>query len=272
MVRRRKRITGRDRMIVTPLGDYGCVSAGNIKTNFWKTTDKSRAHFRRIGMLKKHRLIENVRGDGGITIGYRLTRRGRKYSTFFLKEKSRPILRKSYKTDFSHDQTLIEISRSLKKSSVIRNFQTEGELKQQILSDVARKMNWESQPIIPDAVFVLNIPGHETTIALELELTMKVKRRYGKIFRNHLLSKNWGVVIYVVRDEALREKLMRNLNDLKARDIEVRMAKKINSIYFCLLEDFQSKGLATTLTNGKRETSLEKIAQSFSDDGAKSAS
>jgi len=263
MRNRKQKITSRDRMILSLLGEYGCISAGRLKSHFWKTNAKSDTHYRRIGVLKKHRFIENVRGDGGITIGYRLTKKGKRFLLLGSSIESKSVLRKSYRTDFEHDQLLIDLRSMFRESPLVGDFKTEAEVRAELFSNKTKLIHWESAPTIPDATFVFKAPGHQMRVALELELTAKVKRRYARIFRSHLLSKNWKMIIYIVKDVNFQKRLMKILNDIKERDVQVRLAGEINGIYFCSLGEFLHNRLDAKLTNGKREISLQQIAQNF---------
>lgn len=263
MRNRKQKITSRDRMILSLLGEYGCISAGRLKSHFWKTKPKSDTHYRRIGILKKHRLIENVRGDGGITIGYRLTKKGKRFLLLGASLAAQSVLRKSYRTDFEHDQLLIDLRSLFRESPLVGDFKTEAEVRSELFSEKTKLLHWESAPTIPDATFVFKAPGHQMRVAVELELTAKVKRRYARIFRSHLLSKNWQMVIYIVKDVNFQKRLMKILSDIKERDVQVKLASTINGIYFCSLGEFLGQQLNAKLTNGKREISLSQIAQNF---------
>jgi len=260
--RRRPRLTERDQEILALLGRYGCVSAKRIKTYFWRSTRNSRAHYRRMGMLKRRGLVENVAGDSDLTIGYRLTKNGKRALAKWNVDQRRPLLRRSYKTQFEHDQLLIDIRRILEKSPIVREFKTETELLPLLIDGKDRLRNREERITVPDASFVLAVPGRELRVAVELELSSKQKKRYAKLFRGHLLAKPWQLVIYIVRDRNMQARLMKNLEEVKTTDIHVRIAKIVNGIYFCTLEEFLAKELAVPLANGKKEISLAQIAQS----------
>ena len=262
-LRHRPKLTGRDRKILALLGEYGCVTADRIKAYFWNSSAKSRAHYRRLGVLRRRGFIENVSGDRSMTIGYRLTKRGkevwRKYSAAGIV----PSVRRAYKTQFEHDQLLIDVRRILEESPLVREFKSEVEIRNRVMDGNAKLLHWENAPIIPDATFVFEVPGQRRRVALELELTPKAKRRYAKIFRSHLLAKDWSVVFYIVKDATFRDRLMKTLNDIKSTDLQVLVASKLNGIYFCTLDEFLSRRLAVPFTNGKKEISLDKIAQNF---------
>lgn len=261
--RRRPKLTARDERILLLIGEYGCVSAERIKKHFWNSTEGSRTHYRRIGILRRRGLVENTVGDRSMTIGYRLTLRGKRIVSGLGSKGSSVVNRRSYKTQFEHDQLLIDIRGVLEKSPLVKYFRSEREIRRDLLSGEKRLLHWESLPSVPDAAFLLKIPGHEQNAALELELTPKKRQRYSRIFRSHLLSKDWNLVFYVVRDEPFKRLLMRLLGEVKSEDLQVQVAKRINGIYFCTLEEFQKRELKVPFSNGKEEISLAEIAKNF---------
>lgn len=261
--RRRPKLTARDERILALVGEYGCVSAERIKNHFWKSTKDSRTHYRRISILRKRGLLENVVGDRAMTIGYRLTLRGKRIVARSGIARTTAINRRAYKTQFEHDQFLIDIRGVLEKSPIVREFQSEPEIRRALLTKDRRLMHWENAPSIPDGAFVLSVPGQEQRAVLELELTPKKRQRYSRIFRNHLLSKDWSLVFYVVRDENILRLLMQLLSDVKTKDAQVQVARRINGIYFCTLENFLKLELAVPFTNGKEEITFAGIARNF---------
>lgn len=261
--RRRPKLTARDERILLLIGEYGCVAPERIKNLFWKSTKDSKTHIRRIGILRKRGLLEAVVGDRALTICYRLTLRGKRIVAQLGPARASAINRRSYKTQFEHDQLLIDIRGVLEKSPLVKDFRSEAEIRRALLTGDKKLLHWENLPSIPDAAFLFAIPGHEQRAVLELELTPKKRQRYSRIFRNHLLAKEWGLVFYVVRDEPFKQLLMQILAAVKAKDVQVQIAKRVNGIYFCTLEDFQKRELRVPFTNGKEEISLAEIAKNF---------
>jgi hypothetical protein len=198
-----------------------------------------------------------------MTIGYRLSVKGKRVVAKMGSVRTSAINRKSYKTQFEHDQLLIDIRGVLEKSPLVKDFRSEAEIRRALLAGDKRLLHWESLPSVPDAAFLLRVPGHEQNAVLELELTPKKRQRYSRIFRNHLLAKEWSLVFYVVRDEPFKQLLMKLLGDVKRKDIQVQIAKRINGIYFCTLDDFLKRELSVPFTNGKEEISFGEIAKNF---------
>ena len=256
-------LSARDKGLLQLLGEYGCVTADRIKSQFWNENPKSRAHYRRLGILKRRGFVENVHGDGSGTLGYRLTPKGKEYFAGVSGAGSTQATRRSYKTQFEHDQLLIDVRRILEKSPLVKEFKKEQEVRREYLNEQTKMHHWERHPTIPDGLFTFETPEQRMRIAIELELSFKSKQRYVRIFRNHLLSKDWKLVIYIVKDEKFRDQLMKLLSQIKETDIQIRIEKTLNGIYFCSLDNFLSMRLATPLSNGKDKISLEQIAHEF---------
>jgi cell fate (sporulation/competence/biofilm development) regulator YmcA (YheA/YmcA/DUF963 family) len=255
------RVTARDIQLLRLLSEYGCVDAQRIKAKLWNGNPTSRAHFRRLGILKKLSLIENVLGDQGVGLGYRISKHGQKLLLDRGQSIDGAVARRSYKTQFEHDQLLIDIRRILESSPVVKDFQTEAAVKNELLGGHTGPIDWKTAPTIPDGTFIYEVPGQRLRVALELEITQKSRARYFKIFRSHLLNKNWNMAFYILRDQAMLENVLAILEEVKVEDVTVRVAKKVNGIYLCALDLFLKDELKAQFTDGKKVISLEELAQ-----------
>ena len=258
---RRTRLTERDLRLLFFLGEHGCVSPTRVKSYFWNSSEGSKAHNRRLRILTQEGYVEKVVGDQSRVLGYRITQKGKRFLRDASPGKEVVISRRGYRTQFEHDQRLIDVRRILEQSPLILGFRMDHELRAEFSDGKSRPASWQNMQLIPDAIFTHRTPSGSVKMALELELTQKSKRRYGRIFKNHLLSKKWNLTLYLVKDEALKKSLMETLGAVKGKDLEVRLAKVVNGIYFCLLEDFLSKGLEAPMTNGKKEISFAEMAR-----------
>ena len=210
------RLTERDIHLLKLLSEYGCVDPQRIKAKLWNGNPTSRAHYRRLGILKRLGLIENVIGDQGVGIGYRVSRTGQR----ILEVKGETIahagFRRRYRTQFEHDQLLIDIRPILEKSPVVKDFKTDAAVHAELLGDQRGPVDWKKAPTIPDGTFIYDTPAQRFRIALELEVTQKSKARYFKIFRSHLLNRHWSMAFYIVRDQAMRDRVLAILEQVKA--------------------------------------------------------
>ena len=258
---RRSRLTERDRRVLVLLGEHGCLTGLRIKAYLWNSTPASSAYRRRLRILMKRGLIEKVAGDPTRAPAYRLAKRGKAVIGKLQDSGGAEPNRRAYQTQFQHDQILFDARRILERSPLIRNFMAENDVRNLLLKGHEKLLHWEKAPVIPDAMFTYAVPGKTMRIAVELELNLKARQRYTRIFRSHLLAKSWQLTIYIVKGDAFRKRLMKVLADVRATDIEVRMAKTVNGIYFCTLEDFLLQELSVPMTNGKKEFSFADAAQ-----------
>lgn len=255
------RIVGRDVLLLRLLSEYGCVDAQRIKAKLWNGNPISKAHYRRLGILKKMGLIENVLGDQGVGLGYRISRLGLKVLTESGNEIETAVNRRSYKTQFEHDQLLIDIRRILETSPVVCEFRTEAEVKTELIGGRKGPIDWKTAPTIPDGTFIYEVPDQRLRVALELELTQKSRARYFKILRSHLLNKTWNMAFYVLRDQELLTHVLALVEEVKREDASVRVAKRVNGVYCCALEEFLKDGLSAQFTEGKKKISLDELAK-----------
>lgn len=264
---RRARLTERDFRILLFLGEHGCVSGTRVKSYFWSSSEKSWAHTRRLRALAEQGLIEKVTGDRSMHLGYGLTKKGRLAVRERYPGSVVSVLRRSYQTQFEHDQKLIDVRKILEQSPLVKKFVAENELRAGAGSETKGFLNWQNKLLVPDGIFTFQTPKQSLRVALEIEMTQKSKRRYRRIFRSHLLSKEWNLAIYVVKTKSLQKSLMETLEAVKGNDLEVRLAKIVNGIYFCSLEEFLSKGLETPMRNGKKEFSFAEVGRKIGSDG-----
>ena len=237
------RIVPRDLVLLKLLSEHGCVDPQRIKAKFWNGNPVSKAHYRRLGILKRMGLIESVLGDQGVGLGYRISQKGQK--TLIESgnlPKHIPIYR-GYRTQFEHDQLMFDIRQTLEESPIVREFKTEGDVRDELLGGKLGPIDWRNAPTIPDGTFVYEVPGQRLRIALEIEVTMKSRARYFKILRNHLLNKTWDMTFYIMRDQSMLYRLLSLIEEVQIQDATVRVAKKVNGIYLCSLEEIQSQKL-----------------------------
>ena len=230
--------TVRDLNILEYISLRNYVVPGEISHFFPKASKKSRCHYRRMNQLKNRGYLEDFIGRGDKKIGYRLSQKG----LLLLNEKKPSYSKNSFRTDFfrekyDHDIYLQEIENIILKSPIVDNFIPE--------SGLARKLelNSNSENIVPDGYFHLNIDGKRERVVLELELHQKSKKRYKKIFMEHLLSDKWDSVFYITKDKKLKKKLSQYLEEITQDVMEVENPDSLNSFYFCPLKEFQEKKL-----------------------------
>lgn len=255
------RIVKRDLVLLKILSEHGCVDPQRIKAKLWNGNPASKAHYRRLGILKRMGLVELILGDQGFGLGYRISQKGQKILTDSGNLPEHIPITRGYRTQFEHDQIMFDIRDTLESSPVVREFKTEGDVRLELLGGKQGPVDWRNAPTIPDGTFVYEVPDQRLRIALEVEITMKSRARYFKILRNHLLNKTWDMTFYIMRDQSMLYRLLALIEEVQAHDAAVRVSRKVNGIYLCTLEEIQNQKLKARFTNGKRTISLDELAQ-----------
>lgn len=190
--------------------------------------------------------------------------------------KGKKVLQKhGYSVDFSvfkhdaamekyqHDFLVNSVKNIILQSSLIDKFIPKYCIPATLYKCPYKRKKYKGRDKTPDGLFHLHLNGKPQTVALELELGLKAKRKYEHIFAEHLLSKHWGTIFYVVKDEKMRDKLMTSIQEVKCKNVLVKTTEKINTFYFVLLDDVLEKKLNATFMNEKIDFSLkglEKLA------------
>lgn len=201
--------------------------------------------YRRTRHLKNVGLVESLIGDGEISLGYRLTRKGielAKKSAFASDGvlQSRPVFR----TQFDHDRIVNEAREILSASPIIRDFVSEVELRSRFgrewrISQNKSERDWK----VPDALFTLRTTNGVMTTALEVELSQKAKARYAKIVQALLTSKKFHLVFILCKTERLMHLIRNEVIEARTSNPVVRASNRSNGIYFCTLANLRELGL-----------------------------
>lgn len=189
-------------------------------------------------------LIEALVGDAGARLGYRLTRRGVRFSLANdLANESVLSERPVFRSQFDHDQTVNEMKGILLASPIVDDFVSETELRSD--NDDSRQgrrvvsRDWK----VPDALFSLNTASGKMTVALEVELTRKAMPRYSKIVEALLVSKRFQLVFFVCQDENLVGRIAKAVREARARNPLVKASSRSNGIYFTAVQLLRERKL-----------------------------
>lgn len=260
-----KHLTGRDYKILELLGTHGCASAGSIQRSIWPSQTQTKNHFRRLRALQKRYLVEAIEIDFSKTKGFRLTKKGRALMQNRPEFKDSPPIRKSYPTQYRHDQMIFDVLMNFSDLNSVFNIKTDQRIQKEIRREFAKKRNWDDMPSIPDGTFQVKDQGVIKTVAIEVELTKKIWRRYEKIFLSHLLTNRWNYVIYFCKDEKLLGHLLGIYQNLLAHNLQVRLSSRINKMYFCSANTSLQSFKETPLFGAKNIFSLKNFETDFED-------
>ena len=118
------------------------------------------------------------------------------------------------KSCLQHDVAVSGIRIQLERLKIAKSWTTEHVLRKQRISSYSRNESYRDYQtrvsLIPDAIFTTNDnEGGMKAIALELELCLKAKHRYKKIFSKYKEKKNISFVWYVVLNKSFGELLLK---------------------------------------------------------------
>lgn len=154
-----------------------------------------------------------------------------------------------YVGQLDHDEILATSLLRLQQSQVIATFQTEAELKKAVVISMQRK-NPDEREKYPDAIVQL-VGG--LNIALELELTLKSRRRYRNILRTYRTRQDTSRIVFIVRSSAIFDSIRQAMLDTSYPALE-------RPIGFVWLEDWKKDPVNAAIDFKSMNTSMIKMA------------
>ena len=208
----------------------------------WKIFDTSKGthtHLRRIRQLCGAGYLSRVMGDGAVTLGYMLGRKGREYLSMRGHEmgKIRPLQRR-YRGTFDHDRILHQIESILCKSPLVTDYFTDAELRSQMAKEYGASEARKRFMFVPDGTFSLKTAKGTYKVALELELSAKSKERYRKKFAHLLTTEAIDAVFFLIKDKAVERCVRSNAQYVKGNDPAVKWSPRVNAMYFADVTTF----------------------------------
>ena len=224
------RLKRKDLEILKYISSQSFATTSELYNLFWKSKKETISHYRRLSQLKKAGFIDSLKAPESLMIGYAITLKGQNLLIAYGYEVSPCVVKKdSYTGTYEHDLLVNTVKNILLKSSLVENFIPEYQLAYKLLKSSKIKKRGELRDKIPDGLFTLFVERKPQLVALELELSLKSKKRYENIFSKHLLTKKWDTIFYVVKDEAIRDKLLDYLEEIKRKNFLLRTSKNLNN-------------------------------------------
>jgi len=212
--------------------------------------------------LKNVGLIESLIGDGDVSLGYRLTRKGIEFAKKSALASDNVLQsRPTFRTQFDHDRIVNEAREILSASPIIRDFVSEVELRcrsgrEWRISQNKSERDWK----VPDALFNLRTAKGVMTTALEVELSQKAKTRYAKIIQALLTSRKFHLVFILCKTERLMHLIRNEVIEARTSNSVVRASNRSNGIYFCTLENLRALGLDALWEGENSRFSIKEIS------------
>jgi hypothetical protein len=111
-----------------------------------------------------------------------------------------------------HDEILMEAVLKLQKSELMDYWQTEAELKKLGVSDY--RIETQGQLIkYPDLLIFTRPPLPECIVAVELERTLKARRRYIQVHGAYAAMKRINVLLYVVENPSIERTIRETMTE-----------------------------------------------------------
>ena len=187
------RLTQRDKELFKNLMKHGVLSTNLIAQIQFKNCSK-KALLRRLNILEKAGLIKRTLHHAELI--WTLT-----HSGAVTIDEPKSLRTRINMNSIEHDLLLLKVKFRLEEFDLTENWQLEHCLRNKILSQkgFVKKENL----ILPDGLCIINQREQKESLAVELELNQKDKRRYEKIFRSYQEKTSLFGVWYLVKNQRL---------------------------------------------------------------------
>ena len=196
--------TKRDLFLLEQLESYGVLSTGQIRELIFKGIN-TRTVLRRLRLLKQRGLIFSSDGLPSGGLAWVLSK---KSASLFKHNMETKLINKN---TLQHDVAISSIRMQLERLKVAENWTAEHLLRKEVMKSFYEEERAFSPikeaPIVPDSLFITKQGEEMKAVALELELSLKSKARYKKIFSQYKGKKNIWFVWYVVLNQSVGKTL-----------------------------------------------------------------
>lgn len=250
----------RDLEILYYISSQNFATVNEIYESFFNSKKETKNHYRRLNQLVRAEYLQKLRAPQNYFAGYKITLKGQNTLRVSGYKITPHIIQQDvYTGKYEHDLLVYKIKNILLRSPIVENFIPEYQIAGKILGNSRKRNEYQKGDKIPDGLFCFRLQNKLENIAFELELSLKSKRRYENIFAKHMLSRSWDGIFYVVKDETMREKLLSFIKEIKRKDFLLRGEKRLNRIYFSLLDEVLEKKLDALFMNSEVEFSLNSL-------------
>ena len=194
--------TERDLLLLEQLESYGVLSTQQIRELIFKGIN-TRTVLRRLRLLKQRGFIFSSEGLPNGGLAWILSK---KSASLFKHDIETKIINKN---TLQHDVAISSIRIQLERLKIAESWTSEHILKKEVAKSIyeERQNYMDESPIVPDSLFITKHEEEMKAVALELELTLKSKVRYKKIFSQYRKKEKIWFVWYVVLNRSAGETL-----------------------------------------------------------------
>ena len=197
--------TKRDLLLLEQLESYGVLSTPQIRELIFKGIN-TRTVLRRLRLLKQRGFIFSSEGLPKGGLAWILSK---KSASLFKHDIETKIINKN---TLQHDVAISSIRIHLERLKIAESWTAEPILKKEVMKSIYEKKRnnlyyTDEPPLVPDSLFITKHDEEMKAVALELELSLKSKTRYKKIFSQYKEKENIWFVWYVVLTRSIGETL-----------------------------------------------------------------
>jgi len=252
----------RDILILRHLLIHRFATAEQIRNLFWSKELAYPNHYRRLGELMRERFIQKLVGDHGVHLGYTLTPQGISY----LKQSGASVdttqtKRVFYRSTFAHDKALNDVRVILEKSPIVSDYFSELQVRVTLAKRHGIQASRDEKYKVPDALFTLKTRKGPLVVALELEMTLKSKARYQKIFEQLSINSDFQLIFIIAKTESMKIRLIELLNEVRRNNVWVKAHRIKPGFYFSTLTEVMAMGLDARMHGEGEEFSLNDLAK-----------
>ena len=195
------RVQERDKELLKLICELGLLSTKQVGNLFFKDVAMTTV-LKRLRLLEGERLIKRVHGLESFELLWSIDNKGAKL-----------IEKEFYKNTWNkamlvHDYKLSSLRQMLSKFKLYEYWLPEHELRSLIYKKYTFKGSLNK--LIPDGLMTFRKNGIVETWAIEMELSLKNKNRYEKIFREYGKKENLKGIWYFVQGDSLFKSLKEN--------------------------------------------------------------
>ena len=198
--------TERDLLLLELLESYGVLSTQQIRGLVFKGIN-TRTVLRRLRILKQRGFIYSSAGLPNGSLAWTLSKRAVELFKHDIQSK---VINKN---SLQHDVAISQIRIHLERLKIVESWTGEHILKKEFIKSCGGREDFHKyhaeSSLIPDSLFTTKAKGEIKAVALELELCLKSKIRYKKIFSKYKDKKNISFVWYVVLNKSVGELLLK---------------------------------------------------------------
>ena len=192
------RLQERDIELLKMICDFGLLSTKQVRSLFFKDVAITTV-LKRLRILEGESFIKRVSGLESFELLWVINNKG-----------ARLIEQENYKTSWSkqlleHDYKISCLRLSFLNSKLYESWVPEHEIRSLLYKKYSFKGSINK--LIPDGLMTLKRKGKVETWAMEMELSLKGKNRYERIFREYGKKENLSGIWYFVKGEALFKSL-----------------------------------------------------------------